>query len=279
MKIIEAFPFFNELNMLTYRLNVLNDVVDLFVIVEGTLTHSGKEKPLYYKENEHLFEKYKHKIVHYVDTTMPFPDANSDANKVWQNEFHQRNVIMYPLQDLNLADDDVVAVTDLDEIVNPDLYREIRNGNVKIDRTYHLHQHVYYYNLNARHTVDWNRAFISNKRVLDIDRCAWWTLSGIRHELQYFPIIWYAGWHLSFFGDIEFVRNKLQVYAHQEHNTAENTDPDVISHRMETLKEPFVRGQEHANFGLRHLDIKDNNYLPPMYETYLQGFYTASSTL
>ena len=45
--IFDCFSFFNELELLEIRLNILNDVVDKFVVVEGTLTHTGKPKPLY----------------------------------------------------------------------------------------------------------------------------------------------------------------------------------------------------------------------------------------
>ena len=43
--------------MLTYRLNILNDVVDYFVLVEATHTFTGKEKGLFYNKNKELFKK------------------------------------------------------------------------------------------------------------------------------------------------------------------------------------------------------------------------------
>ena len=48
MKIIDCFTFYNELDLLNYRLNILNNVVDYFIIVESTHTHVGKEKNLIY---------------------------------------------------------------------------------------------------------------------------------------------------------------------------------------------------------------------------------------
>jgi beta-1,4-mannosyl-glycoprotein beta-1,4-N-acetylglucosaminyltransferase len=44
MQIIDCFIFYNELELLTYRLNLLNNIVDYFVIVESTHTFTGKEK-------------------------------------------------------------------------------------------------------------------------------------------------------------------------------------------------------------------------------------------
>ena len=61
--LVDCFIFYNELEMLNYRLNVLNNIVDYFVIVESTHTHAGKEKALYFNDNKHIFEKFQEKIV------------------------------------------------------------------------------------------------------------------------------------------------------------------------------------------------------------------------
>lgn len=45
--IYDCFSFFNELDLLEIRLNVLKDVVDRFVLVEAGETHAGKPKPFY----------------------------------------------------------------------------------------------------------------------------------------------------------------------------------------------------------------------------------------
>ena len=56
--------FINNEKMINkfYRLNILNPIVDYFVIVESTHTFTGKEKKLYYDENKNLFEKFKEKF-------------------------------------------------------------------------------------------------------------------------------------------------------------------------------------------------------------------------
>ena len=63
MKIIDCFIFYNELDLLTYRLNLLNNIVDYFIIVESTHTFVGKEKKLFFDENKHLFENFNNKII------------------------------------------------------------------------------------------------------------------------------------------------------------------------------------------------------------------------
>ena len=44
IKLIDAFLFFNEVELLKFRLQYLSEVVDYFIIVEATHTHTGKEK-------------------------------------------------------------------------------------------------------------------------------------------------------------------------------------------------------------------------------------------
>ena len=57
MKIIDCFIFANEVELLKYRLAVLYNVVDKFVIVEARHTFSGIEKELSYNKNKKLFTK------------------------------------------------------------------------------------------------------------------------------------------------------------------------------------------------------------------------------
>ena len=54
MKLIDSFGFYNELEMLTYRLNILDHLVDMFVIVESRHTFSGQEKRCTFDEYKHL---------------------------------------------------------------------------------------------------------------------------------------------------------------------------------------------------------------------------------
>ncbi len=111
MKVIDCFMFFNELKMLDLRLNILNDYVDSFVLVESKEGHTNKPKPLYFEENKHLFEKFLPKIKHHVIETLPHDSS-------WSNEAYQRDAICVALQ--NEPDDAIIFVSDLDEIWNPE---------------------------------------------------------------------------------------------------------------------------------------------------------------
>ena len=71
MKVFDSIIIFNELELLEMRLNILNDVVDYFVVTESPFTVSGNEKPLYYAENKDRFGKFNDKIIHHVTEEIP----------------------------------------------------------------------------------------------------------------------------------------------------------------------------------------------------------------
>ena len=107
MKIVDCFTFYNELDLLTYRLNLLDNIVDYFIIVESTHTHVGKEKTLFFNENKHLFQKFTNKIIHIIVDDFPhkYNNVAIAKDKVWENEFFQRNAISRGIKSVkDLAD-------------------------------------------------------------------------------------------------------------------------------------------------------------------------------
>ena len=61
--VYDCFMFFNELDLLEIRLNILDPYVDYFVISECDTTFSGNPKKLYYEENKDRFKKFHHKFL------------------------------------------------------------------------------------------------------------------------------------------------------------------------------------------------------------------------
>jgi hypothetical protein len=95
------------------------------------------------------------------------------------------------------------------------------------------------------------------------------TTSGLRNQFNGIPTIWKAGWHLSFFGDVKFIQNKLRMYSHQEYSN----EIDFVEERIKNCQEPFVRPECDSRFKLYRVEINDNKNLPPLYQKYLRGFY------
>jgi len=268
-KIVDCVTFYNELEMLTYRLNLLYNIVDYFVIVEAHQTHVGNSKSLYFDENKHLFEQFSKKIIHIV-VDLPFTKDTIDVSKgdQWTNEKYQRNSICKGLEqiDHDLSLDDVIIISDLDEIPDPNTLNKIKTGDIHITGGISsLEQDLYYYNLNSRHHEKWHHA-----KVLTVNK---YKELGVTCDAIRFingNIIVKGGWHMSYFGNTAFIKNKLTNFAHQEYNSEKYTDTNEIQKKIDNHSDLF--GRETTNH-IENIDVFNNNYLPPLYGTYLKGFY------
>jgi beta-1,4-mannosyl-glycoprotein beta-1,4-N-acetylglucosaminyltransferase len=279
MKIVDCFMFYNELELLNYRLHILNDVVDYFVLVESTHTHSGKEKELIYENNKEMFRSFHHKIIHLIVHDFPYKypninyDNKSDNSDSWHNERFQRNCIDQGIQQLSLSDDDIIIISDLDEIPDPYTLQKIKNNEIIVTINA-LNMDFYYYNLNTKIETLWLFGkILLYKYYIHIIKMNNFTCSDVRlkniciNQNDY--IIQNGGWHLSYFGDVYFIKNKLENFAHQEYNNNEYANVEKIEKRVRGGVDLFERPYYE---NIIRIPINKNPYLPPEYQTYLQKF-------
>jgi beta-1,4-mannosyl-glycoprotein beta-1,4-N-acetylglucosaminyltransferase len=248
--IIDCFIFYNELDLLAYRLQVLDSIIDYFILVESTHTFTGREKPLYFKEQKHLFEKYKDKIVHVIVEDVPFkyPNIHYANNEQWKNEYAQRNAISRGLESIPLCATDVLIVSDVDEIPDPRTLSCISNVDIHT-----LQMDMYYYNLNTRFHDKWNRCkILSYQKYKDLGM----SFNDIR-ESSLGTDLPKGGWHLSYFGDAHFIQNKINHFSHQELNHRMYTDVSAIHHKIDASIDLYDRPIQ-----LEHVNIQENTYLP-----------------
>jgi len=266
MKIADCFTFYNEVQLLTYRLAILNDIVDYFVIVEATHTFAGHEKELYFEKNKELFSKYLDKIIHIVVEDIPYKQPNIDFSKSqqWTNEHFQRNCISRGIKKLDLSDNDLIMISDLDEIPDPQTIIKIKNNDIKIEFA-SLDMDIYYYNLTSRVPAQLKSSkILQYKKYNDIDL----TCQQIRVSSESIKqILPNGGWHLDHFGDKNFMLNKLKNFSHQEYNNSFFTSLDYIEKCMKDRVSVFTPGMK-----FEHIQIKDNKYLPPLYDIFLKEF-------
>ena len=109
MSIYDCFSYWDEDLLLDLRLNILDKHVDYFVIVEGNKTWQNNPKKLKFKLDN--FQKFKDKIIYIPVKDMP------EGDNPYKRENHQRNAISQGLK--NAGDEDIIIVSDLDEIPNP----------------------------------------------------------------------------------------------------------------------------------------------------------------
>lgn len=227
--IYDCFSFFNELDLLEIRLEILDSVVDRFVLVEATRTHSNSEKPLYFDQNRKRYSRFLAKIIHVV--VDEYPECTSS----WTFENLQRNMIMKGLS--QCTSNDVILISDLDEIPNPAVI-----CSAKADRIYRLEQQSYAFFLNYKSIKPghWygtnvlpycslhNAAYLGDRSVPygpmvlpELNREL--TPTAIR-AIKSWPVIKNGGWHFTYLGGIEAIRAKLVAFSHQEYN-----DPSYYS--------------------------------------------------
>lgn len=229
--IVDTFSFFNELEILEMRLYELAPVVDKFILVEATTTHSGNPKPLYFEENKSQFKNYK--IDHF---TVELPNIhNPSREEVGRNEGFQRDQIVLGLADCD--SDDTVIISDLDEIPNRELvpnlpgYLKEEFSSIKIRQRLHL------YYLNMISDELWNGPCVIKRKFLDEI-----TPTQLRNAIWSpdMPVV-DGGWHLSYMGGIDRIRYKIESYMHVEYNTDYYKDPHMIQLNIDNGMDLFDR--------------------------------------
>lgn len=262
MKIYDGFLFYNELDLLEIRLNTLDDVVDYFILVESSITHSGIPKPFYFDENKSKFTKFLSKIIHIKITDTPndfsnIPNITSDTfdNKcikdIWKyilktntfnrmtqphygRDFYQKECIKRGMEYAN--DEDILIFSDLDEIPNPEIIARL-NEFYENNELYTFNQvmYCYYFNLLRKSHIN-NTNY--NREITHIwkgSRMGSWgkikdsSINEIRAQDN--NDIMDGGWHFSYMGGNERVKQKIEASSAIEWNNI-----DVISNLDNRLK-------------------------------------------
>jgi beta-1,4-mannosyl-glycoprotein beta-1,4-N-acetylglucosaminyltransferase len=279
-KVYDCFTFFNELDLLEIRLNVLNDVVDYFVIVEGDRTHTGNEKDFLVELNRDRFKEFESKII-YVKVD-DFPSIEGIGNdefgrsSAWILERMQRNAIDRGLKSAN--DNDVILVSDLDEIPRPEYverYKDIPGVKVFVQENYS----AYLNRLNTSEPHWFNGTRMASLRELrelssDFINMEWVTQDciGKPQALRFASgtVIYDAGWHFTSLGGVDLICQKLAAFSHQELINEDMKKPEEIERRLAAGEDVFGRD---VNFEFVELDNSFPSYLMNQQERYKHLIY------
>ena len=232
--IYDAFMFFNELELLELRLNELAGVVDKFVLVEATRTFTNKPKPLHFAENRARFAAFADKIIHVVVEDSP------DCADPWRVAEFQKNAIGRGLRDC--APGDVVLVSDADEIASDDAVKRVAGmvgaggSPLHVALKSVVARKTCRRLLRKRHPFVWRFAQLGCAYFLNCvsEAQPWHGTRAVAYrdfttanEIRYtgYKTISNGGWHFSFMGGAERIREKIAAYEHQEYNKPEYTDP------------------------------------------------------
>jgi len=240
--IYDGFLFHNELDLLDLRLNILNEIVDYFIIVEGTITHSGKNKELLFERNRDRYKNFLHKIIHIV------VDDTPETNNNYERQQFQRDAIMRPLE--NCSDDDILIVSDVDEIPSVDSIKEaIKYPFCKINMP------VFYYFLNVLVNSDWNHPYIATIKFIKDHSSGPTSLrhSGCENVVN-------GGWHFSYLSGINQIKEKLCSFGASD-KFGKKEILDNIESAIRNLHSPWDLEKNNGNYD-DILDINNESVYP-----------------
>ena len=255
MKLIDCFMYFDEDLVLDIRLNTLDKIVDKFVIVEAKKDHAGNEKNLNF--NIKNFAKFKNKISYIVIDDLPI--TKKFFRKNWRPEWYTENAHRDKLElgYLDASDQDLIMISDIDEIPNPEKISEF-----KLENMYGCFLQMNFQskiNLINKDIREWAGTKICQKKNL---RSPQW-LRNIKIKKRpiwkfYKPrqpqLINHGGWHFSFLKTPRNISKKIKSFAHGEFNKEHLVDENKIKERIEKGEDVFERG-----FKIKKINI-DNTF-------------------
>ena len=230
MKIFDCFMYYDEDLIIDLRLNLLNDYVAKFVIVESSYTHSGIPRKTLFDINR--FSKFKNKINYIVENEIPSglqkidkADTEHQKNSKYilnavRRENFQRNALMKGLGSASL--EDLIIISDVDEIPN---LEGISLKNIK-NKIISFKQKFFYYKFNLKlNNYPWfgskacrKKNLISPQWLRNVKskKYLFWRIDTLfsKNKYQNLKIINNGGWHFSNIKSPADIEKKMKTYLH-----------------------------------------------------------------
>lgn len=201
--IIDTFLFGWELDLLECRLTELEDVVDVFVIVEASSTFQGRPKDLYYMNNVSRYRRWNDRIL-YVNPSLSGDDP-------WQREYASRNVLNEVLS--TFPRDAIVFHSDVDEFPSEAGAVQAVEKIGETQQIYGYRSTMYSMAINWLYPTRWLCTMAAPISVLE--HMGMLDLRSHRFSLPPECII-EDGWHFSWLGGLDFIKKKAQAFSHTE---------------------------------------------------------------
>ncbi len=255
MKVYDCFSYWDEDLLLELRLNILDEYVDYFVIVEGNKTWQNNPKKLRFNINN--FEKFKNKIIYIPVEDMP------EGDNPYTRENHQRNAMKRGI--LDAKDDDLIIISDLDEIPNP---KQIHKFKPNMRYAVFKQLHFYYkINFQSQKNPYWYGSRICMKkflkspqwlRDLKFKKRPFWRIDKFRLN----NIIDDGGWHFCNLKEPEKILYKYK-------NLCETNDPYIFKEKIDEkylnlseIEKRIAEGLDIIGRDEKYLKIKMDNRFP-----------------
>ena len=226
--IYDCIPFFNELDILKLRMQILAPYVDRFVLEEASVTFSGEKKEMLFSKNREMFREFEDKIIYIAVENSPMSGVTTH-----ERDKFQKNQLIRGMA--GCKPDDIVIFSDVDEIPNPETLQEILK-DFDPSKIYHLAQRMFYCFLNMEEvsgnllSITGEFPQVTRRQWLGTKICSFGNLprEGIVYLREVSPEdprsvrVADGGWHFGYMGGERDVAKrigvKVQAAAHQEYN-------------------------------------------------------------
>jgi beta-1,4-mannosyl-glycoprotein beta-1,4-N-acetylglucosaminyltransferase len=238
-KIFDCITFFNENFITNVRFEILDPVVDFFVICESIYDHKGNKKKINFRLKN---TKFKKKIIHII-----VKDKFPKPVNPWKNQALQREKILEGLN--NCHKNDYVMFSDPDEIPNPNLLKKFflkRKYGIFLQKHF-----VYKINLQNQYEDPWEGTRITRKK--DLFSIDFLRQKILRKNLKYpfwrvdkekdIKIFRNGGWHFNNLMNPEDISLKIRTFAHSEYNKKEFFDINLIKKKIIEKKDLYDRNR------------------------------------
>ena len=241
--LIDSFTYFNEKELVELRLKYLNPIVDHFVIIESNITFTGKEKkwnfPNVLKNN---LKEFSHKIQYHqlnikldeIKNEESWIIDNIKGDDFWRIENFQRNYIKTACK--KFSKDDILIISDLDEIPSTKKLNFILSSDFAKIAPVALEQHLFHLDCNYLRLESWRGSIVTTMQ--SCNEFSPQKFRRLRNRISHFTD---AGWSFSSFGGYERVKEKIESYAHSEHNNDKFKNPEHIANCQRTGADLFHR--------------------------------------
>lgn len=227
----------NELDLLEIRFEILDNFVDRFIVIESTLTFSGHPNTPCFDINDSRWDRWKHKIQHYVVSDYPNdPEVYKMAENSpctgngehwWMREFYIKESARKAL--LGIHDDDIVFISDVDEIWNPK-HKYVPTGD-EVLKPRQLPYLEYFNQRTSESWLGWTGTTVCRYEVIRNG-----IINHIRaDEFTKYTVIENGGWHFNAIGGKQ---KKTDASMHQVANTAEDWKRREVGQRIDESELP-----------------------------------------
>jgi len=238
--IIDAFPFFQETDLLKVRLEYLGKYVDKFIISESDVDFSGRPKELVLciQQLKNLPYNEKIEIVQsrstFIERKLIYPISKKLRWRypLWKIQAKQRNAIYKAIKNVNSRG--IFLFGDLDEFPDPEKFllhvRKTKNSEC----LHSLEQSSRVYNLKTQDGDGLWRGTM----VCSINTAKKTPPNEIR-KMRFSSNPISCGWHFSYFGSKKQIVRKIESISAVEKHFNMNVESEIIGKRISSKINPF----------------------------------------